>query len=251
MKFLFYFGKFTEMKKVLIILPCFNEEASIFNTITELNIEIKEDSSINYEVLVINDCSADNSIIEIQKANVNFINLPLNLGIGGAMQTGYLYAKINQFDIAVQLDGDGQHHPKYIFDLLKPILMDEANVVIGSRFIDKVGFQSTKLRRIGINFFYILNNFLVNVKVKDATSGFRALDSQAISCACSYYPENYPEPESIIMFAFNKLIIKEVPVIMRERTGGTSSIRGYNSLFYMFKVAVSSLFLYIRMKLSK
>ena len=239
------------MIKALIIIPCFNEETSIFKTVSELKIELKKTSVVNFEILVINDCSTDNSNFEIQKANVNCINLPLNLGIGGAMQTGYFYAKKNNFDIAVQLDGDGQHDPSYILDLLAPILNNKANVVIGSRFIDKVGFQSTQLRRIGINFFYKLNSFLVKVKVKDATSGFRALDRKAISCACTYYPENYPEPEAIIMYAFNHLVIEEVPVIMRKRTGGTSSIRGYNSMFYMFKVAVSSLFLYIRMKLSK
>lgn len=239
------------MIKVLIILPCFNEAATIRKTILELKAAITTTTNIVYTILVVNDCSTDNSIVEIEKTNTNFIDLPINLGIGGAMQAGYLYARKNNYDIAVQFDGDGQHDPSYITDLIQPIINKETNVVIGSRFLKKEGFQSSFLRRLGIKYFSWLNNVLVNLKISDSTSGFRAFDSKTIACVCDYYPENYPEPEAIIFFAKKEFKILEVPVQMRARTGGKSSISGWNVAFYMFKVTVASIFLYIRMKLSK
>lgn len=239
------------MIKVLIILPCFNEAATIRKTILELKAVITTTTNIVYTILVVNDCSTDNSIVEIEKTNTNFIDLPINLGIGGAMQAGYLYARKNNYDIAVQFDGDGQHDPSYITDLIQPIINKETNVVIGSRFLKKEGFQSSFLRRLGIKYFSWLNNVLVNLKISDSTSGFRAFDSKTIACVCDYYPENYPEPEAIIFFAKKEFKILEVPVQMRARTGGKSSISGWNVAFYMFKVTVASIFLYIRMKLSK
>lgn len=239
------------MVKVLVILPCFNEEANINKTINELNSVLKSDDKILFDIIVINDCSTDNSISEINKTNTNHIDLPINLGIGGAMQTGYIYAQQNNFDIAIQLDGDGQHNPSFIETIINPILNHEANVVVGSRFVDKVGFQSTSLRRAGIKYFSWLNKKLVGITVLDSTSGFRALDKAAINTVCEYYPEKYPEPESIILYALNNLKIKEVPVEMRARDGGKSSITGYKSLFYMFKVTLGTLFLYIRLKSKK
>lgn len=239
------------MTKVLIILPCFNEEANIHKTITELNQVLKSNDEVRYDILVVNDSSTDNSIKEINKTNTNHIDLPINLGIGGAMQTGYLYAKENNFDIAIQLDGDGQHNPSFIPTIITPIINNEANIVIGSRFIDKVGFQSTSLRRVGIKYFSWLNKILVGITVLDSTSGFRALDKKTIREVCEYYPEKYPEPESIILYALRDLKIKEVPVEMRAREGGKSSITGFKSLFYMFKVTLGTLFLYIRLKSKK
>ena len=239
------------MIKILVILPCFNEEANINKTVNELNNVLQSDDKIFYDVIVINDCSTDNSILEINKTNTNHIDLPINLGIGGAMQTGYIYAKANNFDIAIQLDGDGQHNPNFISTIITPILNNEANVVIGSRFVDKVGFQSSSLRRVGIKYFSWLNKKLVGITVLDSTSGFRALDKKAIDKVCEYYPEKYPEPESIILYALSNFKIKEVPVEMRAREGGKSSITGLKSLFYMFKVTLGTLFLYIRLKSNK
>lgn len=239
------------MTKVLIILPCFNEAETIYATIVELKAVLKHSKNICPTVLVVNDCSTDNSFDEIKKTGVICIDLPINLGIGGAMQTGYKYAQKHDFDIAVQFDGDGQHDPNYIIPLIQPIINKKANVVIGSRFIEKTGFQSSFLRRLGIKYFSFLNNFLVKVNVLDTTSGFRAFDRKVIEQVCEYYPENYPEPESIILFAFKKFKVLEVPVLMKAREGGKSSISGLSSAFYMFKVTIGTLFLYIRLASKK
>lgn len=239
------------MIRVLIIIPCYNEAENIAKTVNELKATLTSNDTINYDIVVINDCSTDNSINEINKTKVNHIDLPINLGIGGAMQTGFLYAKENNFDIAIQLDGDGQHLPEYIPTIIDPIINGEANIAIGSRFFSKTGFQSTSLRRVGIKYFSKLNNLLVGVKILDSTSGFRALDKKAINSVCEYYPEKYPEPESIILYSFKGLKIIETPVKMRAREGGKSSITGFKSLFYMFKVTLGTLFLYIRLKSNK
>lgn len=239
------------MIKVLNIVPCYNEAETIYKTLIELKATLLTSQNIVYTILVVNDCSTDDSISEIKKAKVKFIDLSINLGIGGAMQTGYLYAHKNEYDIAIQFDGDGQHDPKFIPELINPIINKEANVVIGSRFMKREGFQSSFLRRLGIKYFSFLNKVLVDLRIFDSTSGFRAFDSKTIACVCDYYPENYPEPESIILFAKKKFRIIEVPVLMRARTGGKSSISGFDAAFYMFKVTIASIFLYIRVKSSK
>lgn len=239
------------MTRVLIILPCFNEAETIYNTIIELKATLNLTQTIAYSILAVNDCSTDSSLKEIKKAKVNYIDLPINLGIGGAMQAGYKYAQKNNYDIAVQFDGDGQHHPNYINALIQPIINKKANVVIGSRFLEKVGFQSSFLRRLGIKYFSFLNRKLVKLNVLDATSGFRAFDAKVITAVCAYYPDNYPEPESIILFAFHKFKVVEVPVQMRAREGGKSSINGLSTVFYMYKVTIGSLFLYIRLASKK
>lgn len=239
------------MAKILIIVPCFNEGGTIYNTLSELKNVLCMAKNNTYDILVVNDCSTDNSKEEIIRSNIHLIDLPVNLGIGGAMQTGYMYAKRNHYNIAIQFDGDGQHNPNFISCLLQPIDNGEANVTIGSRFVNKEGFQSNFLRRLGIKYFSCLNTILVGTKVLDVTSGFRAFDIKAIENVCDYYPENYPEPESIISFKKDKLTVVEVPVQMRSRQGGKSSINGFDTFFYMFKVTISSILLYLRMKLSK
>lgn len=236
------------MLKVLIVIPCFNEEDSIASTVEEVREKLASNSDVIFEPIVINDASTDRSLSVVQNIGVNHIDLPVNLGIGGAVQSGYLYAQANDFDIAVQLDGDGQHNPSYIKELIQPIISDDADVVIGSRFISKKGFQSTRLRRFGIKYFSWLNDVMVNVKILDTTSGFRAINRNVINTVCEYYPEKYPEPESIILYSFHSYRITEIPVEMRGRSGGKSSITGFKSLFYMFKVTVGILFLYIRLK---
>lgn len=236
------------MYRILIIIPCYNEQYAIVDTISLLQQAITKLPQYECKILVVNDGSKDESLQKIQETGVQYLDLSVNLGIGGAMQTGYQYAKKHHFDIAIQLDGDGQHNPNFISNLVLPIINKEANVVIGSRFIDKQGFQSTSLRRKGITYFSWLNKALVGVKILDTTSGFRALDKKAINNVCEYYPEAYPEPESIILYVFHHLKIKEVPVKMNHREGGKSSITGIKTLFYMFKVTLGTLFLYFRLK---
>lgn len=230
--------------KIAIIIPCFNEESNVLQlsneiekTIFSLPIEVKP--------IFINDCSTDNTKLILEKNNLNHINLSVNLGIGGAVQTGFKYALRNGFDIAIQMDGDGQHPPSELEKIILPIYTNEADVSIGSRYINKEGFQSSALRRIGINYFKWFNKLLTGITIYDSTSGYRALNRKALEVVSDYYPDEYPEPEAIILYSINKLKIKEVAVIMRERQGGESSIRAYKTIYYMIKVTLSTLFLYI------
>jgi len=233
--------------KVALIIPCFNEE----ETILSLHAEIQATpfaEGLTVIPVFINDCSNDNTRQLFIDHCINFIDLPVNLGIGGAVQTGYKYALRNGFDIAVQMDGDGQHPPGELQKILNPLVQNTADVVIGSRYITKEGFQSSSLRRAGINYFKWLNKKLVGVTVFDSTSGYRALNKKALELVSEYYPDEYPEPEAIILYALNQLHITEVPVTMRERQGGQSSIRTYKTIYYMFKVTLGTIFLYIRLK---
>ncbi len=238
----------TNSIKVLIVLPCYNEEESIGKVLSDLS-QLKIEG-VYLRALPVNDCSKDNTISEIRKHTPYYLDLPVNLGIGGAVQSGFKYAFENNFDIAIQLDGDGQHPANEIKNLIEPILKKESDVVIGSRFITKQGFQSSGLRRTGIKYFKNLNKFLLGISITDSTSGFRALNKKALEIVYDYYPDEYPEPEAIVLYHLNNLKIKEIPVIMLERMGGQSSIRSFGSIYYMMKVTLGIFFIYIRLKLN-
>lgn len=198
--------------------------------------------------LFINDHSTDSTYEKLIEMKVKFLDNPINIGIGGSVQLGFMYAGENDFDFAVQMDGDGQHPPKELNKLLAPLFNNEADVVIGSRFVDKVGFQSSALRRFGINFFSRLNKFLVGISIKDSTSGYRAYNKKAILELIQYYPDEYPEPEAIVYLSHKKLRIKEVSVVMNERLMGVSSIRRFSTIYYMIKVSLNSIFLHLKMR---
>lgn len=236
-----------KLVRVAIIIPCFNEQDSVLNLFNEIN-KLNFPEHIIIKPIFINDCSSDDTKKILIQNNIHHLNLPVNLGIGGAVQTGFKYALRNKFDIAVQMDGDGQHPPSELEKVILPIINNEADVVIGSRYLLKEGFQSSQLRRVGINYFRWFNKKLVGVTVNDSTSGYRALNKKALQIVCNYYPDEYPEPETIILYALNNLKIQEVPVIMRERQGGESSIKTYKTIYYMFKVTLGIIFLYIRLK---
>lgn len=224
--------------KILIIIPAYNEEQSIASVIEKL----KEDSrNLAYKVdyIVINDCSKDETLEVLQDMDSNYISLPINLGIGGGVQTGYKYALRNGYDVAVQIDGDGQHDTAYLEDVIWPIAEDRADIVIGSRFIDKKGFQSSCARRMGIYFLSALIRICCNAKVLDATSGFRAVNQKYIALYAAEYPVDYPEPEAIVQASLDGARIEEVPVVMRKRETGTSSISSWKSLYYMIKVSLA------------
>lgn len=240
----------SSIHKIAIIIPCYNEEANVVKLYNEIKNTVYNGK---YEIIpiFINDCSTDNTSIILKENSINHIDLPLNLGIGGAVQTGFKYAFVNNFDVAIQMDGDGQHPPSELEKIIGPICEEKIDVVIGSRYITKEGFQSSWLRRVGINYFKWFNNVLTGVKVHDSTSGYRALNRKALSIVSDYYPDEYPEPEAIILFALNSLTIREVSVTMRERQGGESSIRAFKTIYYMIKVTLSSLFLFISLKSSK
>ncbi|MCL2355023.1 MAG: glycosyltransferase family 2 protein [Oscillospiraceae bacterium] len=230
--------------KVLIIIPAYNEEGNIKQTCET----IKEyDPDLSF--IVINDCSTDNTAKVCAENGYKYINNIFNLGIGGAVQTGYKYAYNNGYDIAIQFDGDGQHDVNYVKDIVKPIAEGQANFVIGSRFIDDTsGFKSTAARRIGIKIISGLIGIFTFKKITDPTSGFRAANKDIIKLFAGNYPVEYPEPETIMTLIRNKYMVKEVPVIMHERTAGISSIRSWKSAYYMTNVAISIFIASIRRK---
>ncbi|MDZ4816758.1 MAG: glycosyltransferase family 2 protein [Verrucomicrobiota bacterium] len=238
------------MQKIAVIIPAYNEESSIALVVNEVN-EFAKNKEFKIIAVVVNDWSRDSTSQIIAKLNCVSLNLPINLGIGGAVQTGFKYALENNFNIAIQLDGDGQHPPAEIEKLLKEMKSTGVDVVIGSRFISNDGFQSSMIRRMGINYFKWLNHLLVGIKISDSTSGFRMINKKALELVCEYYPDEYPEPEAIILFAKRNLKISEAQVLMRERQGGKSSINSFSAVYYMFKVTLAILFTFVRLKVNK
>ena len=220
--------------KNLIIIPAFNEHECIKNTVEMI---IKEAPDFDY--VVINDHSTDNTLDILRENNYNYINLPTNLGIGGAVQTGYRYAFENDYDTAVQVDADGQHDPKYLSMMLDTLQKEKADMVIGSRFIENKGFQSTFARRIGITYFTKLIHLLTGKVITDPTSGFRLGNRAVIELFAKDYPRDYPEPERVVTLLKCGLNVKEVPVEMRARQGGVSSINLSKSVYYMIKVSLA------------
>lgn len=228
------------MKK-LAIIPAYNEEGNIEAIVKKIRMH-----SPDFDIVVINDCSTDNTKSKAEGLAANVISLPINLGIGGAVQTGFKYAYYNNYQLAVQVDGDGQHNPKYLEDLIKPLVDNKADVVIGSRFIAKRGFQSMFFRRLGIRIFQLLYKILIREIITDGTSGFRAYNAKAIELLKDNYPTDYPEPEAIIILRKNKIKILEVAVEMDTRHQGISSITGFKTIYYMIKVTMSILIEYLR-----
>lgn len=224
------------MNKVLIIIPAYNEAENIEKVVDNIIINFPQ-----YDYIVINDGSRDNTRDVCKKRGYQYLNLSINLGIGGAVQTGYKYAKDKGYDVAVQIDGDGQHDISYLKNMLPLLENGEADVVIGSRFIDKEGFQSSAARRTGIKILSTLIFLCTGCKVKDVTSGFRAVNKKFIDIYATNYPSDYPEPEAIVSAVMHGGRIKEQPVIMRERENGTSSINLVKSVYYMIKVTLAIL----------
>ncbi|HEP1338189.1 glycosyltransferase family 2 protein [Streptococcus pyogenes] len=223
------------MKK-LIIIPAYNESSNIVNTIRTI-----ESDAPDFDYIIIDDCSTDNTLAICQKQGFNVISLPINLGIGGAVQTGYRYAQRCGYDVAVQVDGDGQHNPCYLEKMVEVLVQSSVNMVIGSRFITKEGFQSSFARRIGIKYFTWLIALLTGKKITDATSGLRLIDRSLIERFANHYPDDYPEPETVVDVLVNHFKVKEIPVVMNERQGGVSSISLTKSVYYMIKVTLAIL----------
>lgn len=230
-----------ENKKILVIVPAYNEEKSIKSVV-----EAIESQKVRVDVVVINDGSKDNTYNEANKTKAYVIDLPFNLGIGGAMQTGYLYALKNNYDIAIQIDADGQHNPEEIKKIIQPIIDEEADLVIGSRYLKKTKYKSTLLRRIGMIYFAKLIKLFTGNKFTDTTSGYRAVNKKIIKLFSQNYPEDYPEVEILVWLKKQKYIIKEISVEMRERSTGKSSITPIKSLYYMIKVTLGVLVSNIR-----
>ena len=223
------------MKK-LVIIPAFNEEGNLEKTIDD----IKENAP-DFDYVIINDCSTDNTLEMCRRHGFSYLNLPVNLGIGGAVQTGYRYAYYHGYDIAVQFDGDGQHSSAYLTDMADTLEKTDSDMVIGSRFIEKEGFQSSGLRRIGIRYFTCLIKMLTGKKFTDPTSGMRMVNRKLLQKFTDEYPKDYPEPESVVTILSEKYKVTEIPVVMNEREEGVSSISLRNSIYYMIKVSFAIL----------
>lgn len=220
--------------KILLIIPAYNEAENIESLIQNLQSNYPQ-----YDYIVINDCSTDKTKSILVNSGANYLDLPVNLGIGGGVQTGYRYALEHNYDIAIQFDGDGQHDAAYIKDLIAPIENGQADIAIGSRFITKEGFQSSAMRRLGIGFLSNLIRFLCGIRVRDVTSGMRAVNRKMIEEYANNYAQDYPEPEAILAAGMMRARITEVPVHMYQRQGGTSSINTVRAVYYMIKVSIA------------
>jgi glycosyltransferase involved in cell wall biosynthesis len=222
--------------KVLIIIPAYNEEECIKGVVDNLI-----ENYPQYDYVVVNDGSKDHTLQILEENKYSYINLPVNLGIGGGMQTGYLYALKNGYEIAVQMDGDGQHDARYLGMMEKTLCEKNADMVIGSRFIKKEGFQTSSIRRVGIGIFRFLSKFLFGKEITDATSGMRMSNKRTIELFVKDYPRDYPEPETVCRLLRKHFKVVEVPVMMRERESGVSSISMRKSVYYMVKVTLAIL----------
>lgn len=221
------------MKK-LVIIPAYNEAGNIVKTVTDV-----VENAPGFDYVIINDCSKDNTLEICREHGFRVIDLPCNMGIGGGVQTGYLYAKRHGYDIAVQFDGDGQHNASYLEQMAEKLEREHLDMLIGSRYIAKKGFQSSGARRAGIKYFTGLIKLVTGKKITDPTSGMRMVSRDIICQFAEDYPKDYPEPESIVMLLRRGRKIEECPVKMRERQAGVSSISLGKSIYYMFKVTVA------------
>jgi glycosyltransferase involved in cell wall biosynthesis len=216
------------------IVPAYNEEAVIAKVVSEIR---RADPGV--EVVVIDDGSSDGTARSAAAAGARVIRLAYNVGIGGAMQTGYQYALENDFDLAVQIDGDGQHDPRDLHRVFEPIVEGRADLVIGTRFSGERFYRGTFTRRIGIRYFARIVSLIIHRRVTDTTSGFRAVNRRGIRLFAAEYPHDYPEVESTVLASKHRLEIVEVPVAMRTRIAGHSSITIVQSVYYMIKVSLA------------
>ena len=222
--------------KILMIIPAYNEQENIKETVQKIKDHKKE-----LDYVVINDGSTDNTEQILKENNINHVKLINNLGIGGAVQTGYKYAYENNYDIAIQFDGDGQHDVNYVEKICEPLINGQADMCIGTRYLDKSSskFQSTFMRRLGANIISVFIKIFAGKKITDPTSGFRAVNRRVIEEFAQNYPIEYPEPESTVSLLVNGYKVQEVPVSMNERKGGVSSIRLWKTVDYMLKVVLA------------
>lgn len=223
--------------RYLAIVPALNEVEAIAQTVKEIRRWAPE-----FDVLVIDDASTDATAAVAKAAGADVLRLPFNLGIGGAMQLGYVYARNHGYQVAVQVDGDGQHDPRYIPQLLTRLAAGpEVNLVTGSRFLDSAGegHRSSASRRVGIRIFARVVSLISRQRVTDPTSGFRMADRHAIELFARDYPHDYPEVEAILLMHAHRLRTCEIPVEMRARTTGASAISSVQAAYYMVKVLLA------------
>lgn len=228
------------MKK-LVIIPAYNEAGNIIKTVNDI-----KKNAPDFDYVIINDCSTDATLEICREQDFHVIDLPVNMGIGGGVQTGYMYAWRNGYDIAVQFDGDGQHNAVYLNEMADMLEKEKLDMVIGSRYIQKKGFQSTGIRRLGIRYFTVLIKLITRCRITDPTSGMRMVNRDVMGLFSKQYPKDYPEPESVVTLLKKKKQVKEIPVEMNAREEGTSSISPVNAVYYMIKVSLAILFAAVR-----
>lgn len=225
------------MNRHLAIVPALNEAEAIVTAVEGIHA-----CAPDFDVLVIDDGSTDDTAAQARSAGAIVLRMPFNLGIGGAMQSGYIYALEHGYEVAVQVDGDGQHDPHHIPELLARLREDpELNMVTGSRFLDPAGhgYRSSATRRIGIRLFASIVSLITGRRVTDPTSGFRMTDRRGIELFARDYPHDYPEVEAILLMHAHRLNSCELPVLMRPRVTGESAISSTQSVYYMVKVLLA------------
>lgn len=222
--------------KPLLVVPAWNEAGSLPGLLGALRTQYPQ-----YDVLVVNDGSTDATTEVARVHGATVVELACNLGIGSAVQTGFLYAQRYGYDAVVRVDADGQHPPEAVADLLRSLDEMHADVVIGSRFLEAGGFRSSWLRRVGISWLGFLIRILTHQRITDCTSGFCAYRREAVEFLAQHYPQDYPEPEGVVLLVRNGFRLVEVPVVMRRRQVGRSSIRGLRTVYYMIKVTLAVL----------
>jgi glycosyltransferase involved in cell wall biosynthesis len=223
-----------ELRKRLVIVPAFNEESNIGHVVDEIL-----GAGLGLDVVVVDDGSHDRTGEIARSRGARVITLPFNLGIGGAVQTGLKFAHRHQYDVAIQIDGDGQHISSEIPLLLAPLQHREADVSIGSRYLGAPHYDTPFMRRLGMLVFSTVNSLLIGQRITDNTSGFRAFNRRAIAFLSAHYPSDYPEPETVVMLGCNGFRLKEVAVKMRQRRAGESSINSGRAIYYMVKVLLA------------
>jgi glycosyltransferase involved in cell wall biosynthesis len=223
-----------EEKKIIVIIPAFNEADSIGGVISDVKREVP-----GADIVVVNDGSSDRTSDIARSSGVVVLDLPYNMGIGATMQTGYRYAREKGYDVAVQCDADGQHPADQIEKIVEPVASDAADLVVGSRFLGEGEYRPSVARNAGMKVFSRVVSAIIREKVTDTTSGFRAAGRDCIKFFSAHYPDDYPEVEALVLLHKTHFSIMEVPVTMVERTGGRSSITPLRSVYYMIKVLLA------------
>lgn len=231
-----------ENEKILVLIPAYNEEANIENILKGIQ-NVKKDT----DILVVNDGSSDKTEILARRTGVNVISLPFNLGYGAALQTGYIYANQNNYDIVVQIDADGQHDPEYINDFLSTLRKDDVDVVIGSRYLQKNGYKTPLIRKTGMLIFGTIASTIMRKKISDPTSGFQALNKNVVKFFTNdLYPPDYPDTDMLILLHLAGFKIKEIPVKMYNPHPQKSMHRGHKVIYYIFKMFLSIIVTLVR-----
>lgn len=237
--------------RVLLIIPAYNEQEALGGLLAEIK-ALPPADGITFEPVVVDDGSADRTAEVAQAGGARVLRLCGNVGIGGAVQSGLRLAYREQFDAAIQIDGDGQHPPSELTRLLGPARGESPpDLIVGTRYRDKDNFRSTLLRRLGSWWLRTILRVVAGVKVSDPTSGYRVYGPRALRLFDAVYPYDFPEPEALAIARATGLTVAEIPVQMRERQGGRSSIAGFSTVYYMFKVTIAVVLTYMRTRLRK